>query len=86
MSTASRSTATRRRSTVHFEDPRSTQNLPTLCDNCIDAAGISISIRDYADRGSADFKINDQDNVLPAPFPVFESWTKFAEDEYVNGG
>ena len=72
--------------TVHFEDPRSTQNLPTQCDNCIDTAGISISIRDYADRGSARFKINDPDNVLPSPFPVFESWTKFGEDEYVNGG
>ena len=72
--------------TVHFEDPRSTQNLPTQCANCIDTAGISISIRDYTDRGSADFKINDPDNVLPSPFPVFESWTEFAEDEYVNGG
>ena len=72
--------------TVHFEDPRSTQNLPTQCANCIDTAGISISIRDYDDRGSADFKINDPNNVLPSPFPVFESWTEFGEDEYFNGG
>ena len=72
--------------TVYFEDPRSTQNLPTQCDNCIDTAGISISIRDYDDRGSADFKINDPNNVLPSPFPVFDSWTEFREDEYVNGG
>ena len=72
--------------TVYFEAPRSTQNLPTQCANCIDTAGISISIRDYADRGSADFKINDPNNVLPSPFPVFESWTEFREDEYVNGG
>ena len=72
--------------TVYFEDPRSTQNLPTQCANCIDTAGISISIRDYADRGGADFKINDPNNVLPSPFPVFGSWTEFREDEYVNGG
>ena len=72
--------------TIYFEDPRSAQNLPTQCDNCIDTAGISISIRDYDDKGSAAFKINDPNNVLPSPFPVFESWTKFREDEYVNGG
>ena len=57
--------------TLYFVDPRSSQGLPTKCDNCIDTAGVSISIRNYEDRGSADIKINDPDNVLPSPFPVF---------------
>ena len=72
--------------TLYFVDPRSTQSLPTQCEDCIDTAGISISIRDYDDKGSSDFKINDPNNVLPSPFPVFESWTEFGEDEYFNGG
>ena len=72
--------------TLYFVDPRSSQGLPTKCDNCIDTAGVSISIRNYEDRGSADIKINDPDNVLPSPFPVFDSWTEFREDEIVDGG
>ena len=72
--------------TLHFVEPQSTQGLPTQCDNCIDTAGVSISVRNYADKGSADIKINDPNNVLPSPFPVFGSWAKFREDEYVNGG
>ena len=27
-------------------------------------------------------KINDPEDNLPSPFPVFNSWTKFQEDEY----
>ena len=72
--------------TLYFVEPRSTQGLPTQCDNCIDTAGVSISVRNYADSGSADIKINDPGNVLPSPFPVSDSWTEFREDEYVNGG
>ena len=72
--------------TLYFVDPRSSQGLPTKCDNCIDTAGVSISIRNYEDRGSADIKINDPDNILPSPFPVFDSWTEFREDEIVDGG
>ena len=72
--------------TLYFVEPRSTQGLPTLCDNCIDTAGVSISVRNYEDKGSAGIKINDPNNVLPSPFPVFDSWTEFREDEYMNGG
>ena len=86
MNTASRSTATRRRSPSISWIRSSTQGLPTQCDNCIDTAGVSISLRNYEDKGSADIKINDPNNVLPSPFPVFDSWTEFREDEYVNGG
>ena len=35
--------------TLYFVEPRSTQGLPTLCDNCIDTAGVSISVRNYED-------------------------------------
>ena len=28
--------------TLYFEEPQSTQNLPTQCGNCIDTAGVSI--------------------------------------------
>ena len=67
---------------IYFIEPSSMRILPTRCDNCIETAGISISIRDVFDSERIAFKLNDPDNSLPSPFPVFESWTKFNEDEY----
>lgn len=72
--------------TLHLVEATSSQTLPTQCADCIDSAGVSISIRDYVDQGRAEFRINDPGNVLPSPFPVFDSWTRFDEDVYVNGG
>ena len=69
---------------IYFVEPRSTRILPTRCDNCIETAGISISIRDVFDSKRISFKLNDPDNSLPSPFPVFQSWTKFSEDEYFD--
>lgn len=72
--------------TVHFIEPRSSQNLPAPCTGCIVTEGVSVSVRNYFERGEAEFKVNDPNNVLPPPFPVFDSWRRFSEDEYVNRG
>lgn len=67
---------------IYFDAPRSVQILPTPCDNCIGASGISISIRDLFDSEKIRFKLNIDNDDFPRPFPIFESWTKFNEDEY----
>ena len=69
---------------IYFIEPSSIRTLPTRCENCIEMAGISISIRDVFDSEKITFKLNDPDNSLPSPFPVFQSWTKFREDEYFD--
>ena len=69
---------------IYFEAPRSTQILPTPCDNCIGTSGVSISIRNLFDSEKIQFKLNIDNDDLPRPFPVFESWTKFKEDEYFD--
>lgn len=69
---------------IYFIEPRSSRILPNRCENCIETAGVSISIRDVFDSKRIAFKLNDPDNSLPSPFPVFESWTKFREDEYFD--
>ena len=70
--------------TIHLDQPRSTQGFPSRCDNCIPTTGVSISIRDVFDRDNISFKVNDPNGVLPSPFPVFGSWTRFLEDEYME--
>ena len=67
---------------IYFIKPRSSRTLLNRCENCIETAGISISIRDVFDSKKTAFKLNDPEDSLPSPFPVFESWTKFREDEY----
>ena len=67
--------------TIHLVDPRSTQQFPVECDDCIDTTGVSISIRNLFDAERIAFKLNDPNGVLPRPFPVFDSWTRFREDE-----
>ena len=69
---------------IYFIEPSSTRILPNRCENCIETAGISISIRNVFDSEKIAFKLNDPDNSLPSPFPVFQSWTKFREDEYFD--
>ncbi len=69
---------------IYFVSPNSAQTFPEKCDNCIGTSGVSVSIRDLFDDGKISFKINDPDGVLPLPFPVFRSWTKFSEDEYFD--
>ena len=69
---------------IYFIEPSTTRTLPHRCENCIETAGISISIRDVLDSKRITFKLNDPDKSLPSPFPVFQSWTKFREDEYFD--
>lgn len=69
---------------LYLIDPSSRRILPNRCENCIETAGISISIRDVFDSEKIVFKLNDPDSSLPSPFPVFQSWTKFREDEYFD--
>ena len=70
--------------TLRFNEPGSAQQFPSECDNCVPTSGVSISVRDLFDEEKISFKLNDPDNVLPSPFPVFGSWNRFSEDEYFN--
>ena len=65
--------------------PRSSRTLPTSCENCIPASGLSISVRNLFDGGNLQFKLNNSGNRLPPPFPVYENWTTWIEDEYLDG-
>lgn len=69
---------------IYFNAPRSAQILPTQCDNCIETSGVSISVRNLFDSEKIRFKLNIDNNNFPRPFPIFESWTKFKEDEYFD--
>ena len=69
---------------IYFDQPNSTHEFPTKCDNCIQTSEVSISIRNLFDSEKISFKVNDPDNSLPLPFPVFKSWTKFSEDEFFD--
>ena len=41
-------------------------------------------MKNVFDGDDIEFRINDPNDVLPLPFPVFKSWTQFNEDEYVE--
>lgn len=69
---------------IYFEAPHSEQILPTQCDNCIETSGISISVQNLFDSEKIRFKLNISSDDFPRPFPIFESWTKFREDEYFD--
>ena len=69
--------------TIHPVDPRAVQGLPTECDDCIEPVGISISIRNVLEDDIS-FKLNFPAGTLPPPFPVFDTWTTFLEDEYME--
>ena len=70
--------------TIRLIDPGSRQQFPVACEDCIDTGGVSISIRDLFDAERIAFRLNDPNGVLPPPFPVFDSWTRFREDEIVD--
>ena len=69
---------------IYFIEPSSTRILPDRCENCIETAGVSISIRNVFDSDRIAFRLNDPEDSLPSPFPVFQTWTKFREDEYFD--
>ena len=66
---------------LQFVAPTSRQQIPTECQDCIQLSGVSVSIRGL-NTAEISVKINDPEENLPSPFPVFNSWTKFQEDEY----
>ena len=68
--------------TVVLNQSTSERLLPSACRDCIDATGVYIGIRDVFDPDRISFRFADPEGVLPLPFPVFESWTDFEEDEY----
>ena len=68
--------------TLYLENPQSERILTEPCQDCIPMDGFSISIRNALDEDDIRFRFNDPDGVLPSPFPVFTSWTRFSEDEY----
>ncbi len=70
--------------TLRFIEPRTRQQFPTQCSDCVPVAGFSISIGDVFDTEEIDFRLNDPEGVLPSPLPIFTSWTRFREDEIQN--
>ena len=70
--------------TIYFEDPRFYQGFAVRCDDCIDASVVTISIRNVFDSDNLAFRLNDPTESLPSPFPVFQSWIRFTEDEVMN--
>ena len=77
-------TATVREVRLILISPRTRQLLPSECENCIDATGVTIAVRNVLDPEKISFRIEDPHGVLPRPFPVFDEWTRFQEDEWQN--
>ena len=69
---------------LYLEDATFTQQFPTACEDCIDVSGFSVFIRSPFDSNRISFKLNNPSRNLPPPFPLFESWTRFEEDEYFD--
>ena len=67
--------------TIYLDNPSTRQEFPATCEGCIETEGISLSIRDVFSIDKIAFRVNDPERVLPLPFPVFRSWTRFQEDE-----
>ena len=68
--------------TIYLENPASERSLTEPCRDCIPSDSFSVSIRNALDKDEIEFRLNDPDGILPSPFPVFTSWTRFSEDEY----
>ena len=69
---------------IYLDNPTFTQQFPTACEDCIDVSDFSVSIRSPFDSNRISFKLNNPSRNLPPPFPLFESWTRFKEDEYID--
>lgn len=70
--------------TLYPITPRTRHQFPTECDDCIDTTGVSVSVKNLAESDRMEFRVNDPEDVLPSPFPVFIEWTKFREPELMN--
>lgn len=67
--------------TLTMVAPRSRREFPSQCENCIPTGSVSVSVRDVLRPEEIRFRLNDPGGVLPPPFPVFTTWTRFIEDE-----
>ena len=69
--------------TLSMVAPGSRREVPleSQCEDCIRTDGVSVSVRDVLRREEIAFRLNDPHGVLPSPFPVFDTWTRFIEDE-----
>ena len=47
-------------------------------------SGLAILVEDYGHADRIMFSLVDGDDNLPPPFPVFQSWTRFEEDDPVE--
>ena len=68
---------------IQLNAPGSTRQFPDPCADCIATRNVSIRVRNVAEKERIAFRLDDPDGVLPSPFPVFESWTRFSEDERI---
>ena len=50
--------------TIRLDQPKSTQEFPSRCGDCIPTAGVSISVRDVFDRDRISFKVNDPNELF----------------------
>ena len=71
--------------TLVLIEPSSSRSLPAPCENCIPVSGLSISVRNLFNGGNIQFKLNNAGNRLPLPFPIFDEWSTWLEDEYFDG-
>lgn len=55
---------------------------PEECEDCIERfSGLTVLVRDYFKKDEILFALWDSAGQVPSPLPVFESWTRFVEDE-----
>ena len=64
-----------------FPDPTVRRLLPEESEDSVDATGLTILVWDYGRKDEIQFALWDSVGHLPPPFPVFRSWTRFAEDD-----
>ena len=69
--------------TLSMVAPGSRREVPleSQCEDCIRTDGVSVSVRNVLRREEIEFRLNDPDGILPSPFPVFDTWTRFREDQ-----
>ena len=51
--------------------PRTLEQFPNECETCIDAASVSVSMRDVFDPERIGFRVNHPEGILPVPVLVF---------------
>ena len=68
---------------IHLNAPSSTRQFPNPCEDCIETRNVSIWARNVSEKERIAFRLDDPNGVLPSPFPVFESCTRFSEDERI---